>query len=68
MLNGTLRLVLGEHDLLLHPGEVADFDTRTPHWFGATSAGPVEFLSLIGRQGQRAHVRELPAVRRTNTP
>lgn len=57
VLNGTLRLVLGEHDLLLSPGEAAEFDTTTPHWFGATSAGPVEFLSLIGRQGQRAHVR-----------
>lgn len=57
VLNGTLRLVLGEHDLLLSPGEAAEFDTTTPHWFGATSAGPVEYLSLIGRQGQRAHVR-----------
>ncbi|MCR6487513.1 XRE family transcriptional regulator [Amycolatopsis sp. OK19-0408] len=57
VLNGTLRLVLGEHDLLLKAGEVAEFDTRTPHWFGATGAGPVEFLSLIGRQGERAHVR-----------
>ncbi len=57
VLNGTLRLVLGDHDLLLHAGEAAEFDTRTPHWFGATSAGPVEFLSLIGRQGERAHVR-----------
>ncbi|MGW5714709.1 helix-turn-helix domain-containing protein [Amycolatopsis sp. NPDC003865] len=57
VLNGTLRLVLGEHDLVLRPGEAAEFDTRTPHWFGATSAGPVEFLSLIGRQGERAHVR-----------
>ncbi|MFJ9783157.1 helix-turn-helix domain-containing protein [Amycolatopsis sp. NPDC101161] len=57
VLNGTLRLVLGEHDLVLGPGEAAEFDTRTPHWFGATSAGPVEFLSLIGRQGERAHVR-----------
>lgn len=57
VLNGTLRLVLGEHDLLLEPGEAVEFDTRTPHWFGATSAGPVEFLSLIGKQGQRAHVR-----------
>lgn len=57
VLNGTLRLVLGEHDLLLEPGEVAEFDTRTPHWFGATSAGSVEFLSLIGRQGERAHIR-----------
>ncbi|TDC59619.1 XRE family transcriptional regulator [Actinomadura sp. GC306] len=60
VLNGTLRLVLGEHDLTLKPGEAAEFDTRTPHWFGATSAGPVEFLSLIGRQGERAHVRAAP--------
>lgn len=57
VLNGTLRLVLGTQDLLLVAGEAAEFDTRTPHWFGATSAGPVEYLSLIGKQGQRAHVR-----------
>ncbi|GAA3958288.1 XRE family transcriptional regulator [Gordonia caeni] len=57
VLNGTLRLVLGDQDLLLKAGEAAEFDTRTPHWFGATSAGPVEYLSLIGRQGERAHVR-----------
>lgn len=60
VLNGTLRLILGEHDILLAVGEVAEFDTRTPHWFGATSAGPVEFLSLIGRQGERAHIRTAP--------
>lgn len=60
VLNGTLRLVLGEHDLILRPGEAAEFDTRTPHWFGATGAGPVEYLSLIGRQGERAHVRAAP--------
>lgn len=57
VLNGTLRLVLGDRDLRLEAGEVAEFDTRTPHWFGATSAGPVEYLSLVGRQGERAHVR-----------
>lgn len=57
VLNGTLRLVLGDQDLLLQPGEAVEFDTRAPHWFGATSAGPVEYLSLVGRQGQRAHVR-----------
>jgi len=57
VLNGTLRLVLGDQDLILQAGEVAEFDTRTPHWFGATSRGPVEYLSLVGRQGQRAHVR-----------
>jgi quercetin dioxygenase-like cupin family protein/DNA-binding Xre family transcriptional regulator len=60
VLNGRLRLVLGEHDLILEPGEAAEFDTRTPHWFGATSAGPVEFLSLVGKQGERAHVRTAP--------
>ncbi len=63
VLNGTLRLVLGEHDLRLEPGEAVEFDTRTPHWFGATSAGPVEYLSLIGRQGERAHLRAAPRAR-----
>ena len=63
VLNGTLRLVLAEHHLLLRSGEAAEFDTRTPHWFGATSAGPVEFISLIGKQGERAHVRAAPKSR-----
>ncbi|WP_435888422.1 hypothetical protein [Streptomyces niveus] len=40
--------------------EAAESDTRTPHWFGATDAGPVEFLSLTGKQGERAHVRAAP--------
>src|SRR6185369_791029 len=60
VLNGTLRLILGEHDLILRPGEAAEFDTRIPHWFGATGAGPVEFLSLVGKQGERVHVRAAP--------
>jgi transcriptional regulator with XRE-family HTH domain len=57
VLNGRLRLVLGGHDLELSPGEAAEFDTRTPHWFGAADDNAVEFLSLFGRQGERAHVR-----------
>ncbi|WBB55397.1 XRE family transcriptional regulator [Verrucosispora sp. WMMD573] len=60
VLNGALRLVLGEHDLILKPGEAAEFGTLTPHWFGATSSGPVEYLSLVGKQGERAHVRAAP--------
>ena len=60
VLNGRLRLVLGEHDLVLVPGEAAEFDTRVPHWFGAADAEPVEFLSLFGRQGERAHLRARP--------
>lgn len=33
VLDGRLRLVLGAHDLVLGPGEAAEFDTRLPHWF-----------------------------------
>jgi transcriptional regulator with XRE-family HTH domain len=67
VLSGRLRLVLGDRDLILEPGEVAEFDTRTPHWFGATASGPVEFLSLIGRHGERAHVRATPRPRTVTT-
>ncbi len=60
VLGGRLRLVLGEHDLELAPGEAAEFDTRVPHWFGAAGDEPVEILSLFGRQGERAHLRARP--------
>ena len=62
VLNGRLRVVLGEHDLVLAPGEAAEFDTRVPHWFGAAGTESVEFLSLFGKQGERAHLRAAPAV------
>jgi transcriptional regulator with XRE-family HTH domain len=61
VLSGRLRLVLGEHDVVLGAGEAAEFDTRVPHWFGSTGEGPVEFLSLFGPQGERMHVRARPA-------
>ena len=60
VLSGRLRLLLGEHDLVLGPGEVAEFDTRTPHWFGNLGPGPAEVLSLFGPQGERLHVRARP--------
>ncbi|MEU6610046.1 XRE family transcriptional regulator [Streptomyces shenzhenensis] len=63
VLSGRLRLVLGEHDVVLGAGEAAEFDTRVPHWFGSTGEGPVEFLSLFGPQGERMHVRARPARR-----
>jgi transcriptional regulator with XRE-family HTH domain len=61
--NGRLRLVLGEQDLVLVPGEAAEFDTHVPHWFGNASREPVEFLCLFGRQGERAHLRARPQAR-----
>jgi transcriptional regulator with XRE-family HTH domain len=57
VLNGSLRLILGDQDLVLEAGEVAEFDTRTPHWLATATDEPVEFLSLFGKQGERAHVR-----------
>lgn len=57
VLDGRLRMVLGEHDLVLTPGEVVEFDTRLPHWFGGADAHHVEFLSIFSREGERMHVR-----------
>jgi transcriptional regulator with XRE-family HTH domain len=51
---------LADHDITMGPGEVAEFDTRLPHWFGAAAHQPVEVLSLLGRQGERIHVRAAP--------
>lgn len=65
VLNGRVRLVLGEHDLVLAPGEAAEFDTRVPHWFGAAGEEPVEILSLFGKQGERAHLRARPKQQET---
>jgi transcriptional regulator with XRE-family HTH domain len=60
VLSGRLRLVLAEHDIVMRAGEAAEFDTRVPHWFGNSGDGPVEVLSLFGRQGERMHVRASP--------
>lgn len=60
VLTGRLRIILGEHDFILEPGEAAEFDTRTPHWFGAVGPEPVEILSLFGTQGERVHLRARP--------
>lgn len=60
VLDGRLRLILGEHDVVLGPGEAAEFDTRTPHWFGCAERRIVEVLSLFGPQGERLHLRARP--------
>ncbi len=57
VLSGRIRLLLGEYDVLLRPGEVVEFDTHVPHWFGNVDREPAEVLSLFGPQGERVHVR-----------
>ena len=64
ILSGRMRLVLGDQDSVLGPGDVASFDTQVPHWFGSTGDEPVEILSIYGRPGERMRVRsELDHVR-----
>jgi transcriptional regulator with XRE-family HTH domain len=59
VLNGRLRLYLAGREMVLEPGEAAEFDTRLPHWFGG-AGGPAEVLSLFGPQGERMHLRARP--------
>ncbi|MEU8243887.1 XRE family transcriptional regulator [Actinoplanes missouriensis] len=53
VLAGTVRLLLGDTERLLRPGEVADFDAGEPHWFGPADDKPAEILHLFGPHGDR---------------
>ena len=66
VLSGEMRLILGEHDITMRAGEVAEFDTRMPHWFGPAGDEPVEILSVHSSQGKRMHVRAAPRGARTS--
>jgi transcriptional regulator with XRE-family HTH domain len=55
VLSGRLRLILGEQDLTIEPGEAVEFTTWTPHWFGAVD-GPVELILIVGPHGERQHL------------
>ena len=57
VLSGRLHLVLGRRVLDLGPGEVVEFDTRTPHVIANREDHPTEVLALFGPQGERMHVR-----------
>ncbi|MFF4849498.1 helix-turn-helix domain-containing protein [Streptomyces sp. NPDC001194] len=62
VLYGRLWLALGDQDLALAAGDVAEFDTRTPHGVAnAGAGGPVEYLILFGPQGERLRPRTKPA-------
>ncbi len=57
VLAGRLRLLIGDREHLLGPGEVAEFDPSEPHWFGPAEDTAVEILHLFGPRGDRAVVR-----------
>lgn len=55
VLEGRVRLWLGEREIDVATGEAAEFSTMTPHAFGAVD-GPAEVIMIFDREGQRAHV------------
>jgi transcriptional regulator with XRE-family HTH domain len=65
VLSGQLRLLLAGQDITMEAGEVAEFDTSLPHWFGAAGNRPVEILSILSREGERIHVRAAPRRKRS---
>jgi transcriptional regulator with XRE-family HTH domain len=65
VLAGELRLILGEQEFTLRPGQVAEFDTNEPHWFGPADTKPVEILHMFGPKGDQAVVVSKPGRPRT---
>jgi len=55
VLEGRIRLWLGEREITVETGEAAEFATMTPHAFSAIDA-PAEVIMIFDRDGQRAHV------------
>lgn len=55
VVDGRMRLMLGDDDLIIEPGEAVEFSTWTPHWFGAAE-GPVEIIAFLGPQGEKVHL------------
>jgi transcriptional regulator with XRE-family HTH domain len=55
VLEGRVRLSLGERAVTVEAGEAAEFATMTPHAIEAID-GPAELVMIFDRDGQRAHV------------
>lgn len=54
VLDGRVRLLLGEREITVEAGEAASFATMTPHALVAAD-GPAELVMVFDRDGHRAH-------------
>lgn len=63
VISGRLRLQLAEHDLVLGPGEAAEFDTRTPHALSCHGDAPCELVAIFNAAAERIHTRAAPRSR-----
>ncbi len=57
VLEGRVRLWLGERQVDVDAGEAAEFATMVPHAMTALD-GPAELIMVFDRDGQRAHVHQ----------
>ena len=55
VLEGRVRLSLGDRQVTVETGEAAEFSTMTPHALEAID-GRAELIMIFDRDGQRAHV------------
>lgn len=55
VIQGSVRLWLGDRRIDVATGEAAEFETMTPHAITAID-GPAEVVMTFDRDGQRAHV------------
>ena len=55
VIQGRVRLLLGDREITVETGEAAEFDTMTPHTWAAIDR-PAELIMIFDRDGQRAHV------------
>jgi transcriptional regulator with XRE-family HTH domain len=55
VIEGRVRLWLGDREVVVETGEAAEFGTMTPHAFAAVDS-PAELIVIFDRDGQRAHV------------
>jgi DNA-binding XRE family transcriptional regulator/quercetin dioxygenase-like cupin family protein len=55
VIEGRVRLLLGDREIIVERGEAAEFATMTPHACAALD-GPAELIMIFDRDGQRAHI------------
>lgn len=54
---GSVRLSLGDREVVVEAGEAAEFSTMTPHAFAAIDEA-AELIMIFDRDGERAHVHQ----------
>lgn len=47
ILSGSMHIVIGKNDLILHPGDSVYYDSRAPHAMEAVGEEPVHFLAIV---------------------